>query len=97
MLGCVFFAILHARPPVQRAPGIPCALCFLRAKLFAKPRAHRAAGMRSRICRHCEEQRDEAIRSCFAAAWIASRSLSLGARSRDRLARNDDLKTALAD
>jgi hypothetical protein len=21
-----FFAILHARPPVQRAPGIPCAL-----------------------------------------------------------------------
>src|SRR4051812_17828486 len=26
MLVCVFFAILHARRPVQRAPGIPCAL-----------------------------------------------------------------------
>jgi hypothetical protein len=41
--------------------------------------------------RHCEAQRDEAIHSCFAARWIASRSLSSGAHSRDPLARNDDL------
>ena len=33
MLVCVFFfANLHARPRVQRAPGLPCALCFSRAR-----------------------------------------------------------------
>ena len=32
----------------------------------------------------------EAIHACFVAPWIASRSLSSGARSRDPLARNDD-------
>jgi hypothetical protein len=32
---------------------------------------------------------DEAIQSFFAALWIASRSLSSGAHSRDPLARND--------
>ena len=32
---------------------------------------------------------DEAIHSYFAERWIASRSLSSGARSRDPLARND--------
>ena len=26
---------LHTRPRVQRAPGLPCALCFLRANEFA--------------------------------------------------------------
>src|SRR4030088_234235 len=39
--------------------------------------------------RHCE--RSEAIHSFFAALWIASRSLSSGAHSRDPLARNDRL------
>src|SRR5450631_2311958 len=43
------------------------------------------------VIRHCEEQGDEAIHTCGADAWIASRSLSSGARSRDPLARNDDL------
>src|SRR5712672_822573 len=55
--------------------------------------------------RHCEEPtgpafgrpddklRDEAIHSSFVAPWIASRSLSSGAHSRDPLARNDDLST----
>src|SRR5947209_9074395 len=50
---------------------------------------------------HCEEPtgpafggpddklRDEAIHTCLAARWIASRSLSSGAHSRDPLARND--------
>jgi hypothetical protein len=32
---------------------------------------------------------DEAIHTCFAEPWIASRSLSSGAHSRDPLARND--------
>src|SRR6267154_2189291 len=40
-------------------------------------------------CRHCEERSDEAIHALFAARWIASRSLSSGAHSRDPLARND--------
>jgi hypothetical protein len=39
--------------------------------------------------RHCEERSDEAIHTFFAARWIASRSLSSGAHSRDPLARND--------
>src|SRR4051812_39687504 len=39
MLVCVFFAILHARRPVQRAPGIPCALCNRRTRNSGKPRA----------------------------------------------------------
>jgi hypothetical protein len=39
--------------------------------------------------RHCEERSDEAIQSHFAVPWIASRSLSSGAHSRDPLARND--------
>ena len=39
----------HTRPRVHWAPGIPCALCFPGRTVFAKPRAHRAAVMRSRI------------------------------------------------
>jgi hypothetical protein len=46
------------------------------------------AGYRFAILVICEERRDEAIHSCFAALWMASRSLSSGARSRDPLARN---------
>src|SRR6266436_1010713 len=62
-----------------------------------KLRAHRAARSRTHIRnqerRHCEERSDEAIHpSACAALWIASRSLSSGARSRDPVARNDGLK-----
>ena len=46
----------------------------------------------SGFCRHCEERSDEAIHFSCEARWIASRSLSSGARSRDRLARNDGVK-----
>src|SRR5258707_14062327 len=38
---------------------------------------------------HCEERSDEAIHTFFLALWIASRSLSSGARSRDPVARTD--------
>ena len=31
----VFCALLHTRPRVQRAPGLPCALCFKGAELPA--------------------------------------------------------------
>jgi hypothetical protein len=45
---------------------------------------------------HCEERSDEAIQSFWSqASWIASRSLSSGAHSRDPLARNDGLKCCL--
>ncbi len=48
-------------------------------------------GMASTCPRHCE--RSEAIHSFLCAAkWIASRSLSSGAHSRDPLARNDGAK-----
>jgi len=40
--------------------------------------------------RHCEERSDEAIHAFFVVRWIASRSLSSGAHSRDPLARNDE-------
>src|SRR6266478_3290631 len=47
MLVCFFH--FHASPRTRLAPGIPCALCFLRANDFAKPRTHRAAGSRGHI------------------------------------------------
>ena len=43
------------------------------------------------VGRHCEERSDEAIH-LHSWPWIASRSLSSGARSRDPLARNDGAK-----
>jgi hypothetical protein len=50
MLVCVFFiANLHARPRVQRAPGLPCALCHQRATTKHNSGARRVAGSRSRI------------------------------------------------
>src|SRR5712672_1463790 len=46
--------------------------------------------------RHCEERSDEAIHTFFCARWIASRSLSSGAHSRDPLARSDGLNVQFA-
>jgi hypothetical protein len=64
------FIFLHTRLRVHRAPGIPCALCYRRRERFAKLGRNRTARSRSRIlkleCRHCEEQRDEAIHSFLA-------------------------------
>jgi hypothetical protein len=40
--------------------------------------------------RHCEERQRRSNPFLLAARWIASRSLSSGAHSRDPLARNDD-------
>src|SRR6476659_6121721 len=44
-LGCLFLSAPRLR--VHRAPGIPCALCFIGRNFFAKPRAYRAARMRT--------------------------------------------------
>src|SRR5260370_7020495 len=35
MLVCVFWCVLHTRPRVQRAPGLPCALFLMRAEVWA--------------------------------------------------------------
>ena len=40
---------LHTRPRVQRAPGLPCALFQFRGRKSGKPRAIRAARMRTHI------------------------------------------------
>ena len=45
-----FLCTLRMRPRVQRASGIPCALCFHEgAKITSKPRAQRVARMRTHI------------------------------------------------
>src|SRR5712692_6681708 len=50
----------------------------------------------NRLHRHCEERSDEAIQFSAWRSWIASRSLSSGAHSRDPLARNDETATIIA-
>jgi hypothetical protein len=84
----VFIYILHARLRVHRAPGIPHALC--RAEDIQSSGDSRR-GNAELYQRHCEEQRDEAIQLSLLPqeSWIASRSLSSSAHSRDPVARND--------
>jgi hypothetical protein len=60
---------LHTGLRVQRAPGIPHAL--LGAEDKCKPRAHRAARSRSRVCTSLRAQRSNPFFLC-AARWIAS-------------------------
>src|SRR5260370_28288810 len=55
---------------------------------MAKARAPRAARTRTYVSRHCEERSDESIHLTSRQTWIASRSPSSGARSRDPLGRN---------
>jgi hypothetical protein len=103
----VCFLSLRTRLRVQRAPGIPHAL-FGRIdyEQLGRYPPRECEAVSRRLCEEYPDQRfalsehrlrDEAIHSCFlVASWIASRSLSSGAHSRDRLARNDDLKTPCA-
>jgi hypothetical protein len=42
---------LHARPRVQQAPGVPCALCFRGRRIPATTRVVRAAGSCSHVVR----------------------------------------------
>src|SRR6266581_7857665 len=60
---------LRTRPRVQRASGIPCALCFREvANITCKPRVHRAARMRKHVWTPviARSACDEAIHSFFA-------------------------------
>jgi hypothetical protein len=93
MLVCALPLPLHTRPRAHWAPGIPCALNSERAGNKGKTRGA-CAGEIVRVCLNviARSSCDEAIHSslaAFAAPWIASRSLSSGAHSRDPLARND--------
>jgi len=50
MLVCAFLCTSCTRDRgCQPAPGLPCALCFERAEVSSKTRAHRAAGSRRRV------------------------------------------------
>jgi hypothetical protein len=64
------------------------------AKETANPGRKRAAGMRRRVWGDVIARSEATKQSIllFAVAWIASRSLSSGAHSRDPLARNDGLE-----
>ena len=43
----LFRAFLHMRPRVQRAPGLPCALCFREGRMMDMTRADGVARMRT--------------------------------------------------
>jgi hypothetical protein len=72
----------HTRLRVRLAPGIPRALFGGRTyqATFGRIASRKCGGVPKEDHRHCE--RSEAIHSYFVAAWIASRSLSLGRASR---------------
>src|SRR5436309_4739898 len=81
--------ILHARLRAHQAPGIPCALCFLRGRTSKQNSRERRGEIAKPCLPSLRGAKRRAIHSSFAAPWIASRSLSSGAHSRDPLARND--------
>src|SRR5258706_7266006 len=82
-------------------PACPAPSDLRRRMVFAKARAHRAARMRSLVLETGATSLRGAKRRSnplflYVARWIASRSLSSGAHSRDPLARNDGLQLSLA-
>src|SRR6476661_4865281 len=89
----VCFFISHARLRAHRARHSLRPLISGGHEIQAKLARKAAARSRSRVCRHCVEQSDEAIHSSF--AW--RNGLLRGAcHSRDPLARNDGIKTCHA-
>jgi hypothetical protein len=87
-------AARRAEPGISRF-RVRCGACH-RAALCADPLASPRKNERNRHCLRqtqsvcARERNDEAIHTFFAARWIASRSPSSGAHSRDPLARNDE-------
>jgi hypothetical protein len=90
------------RHPAFPAPFLGSRRALRAEDSFPSTRAHHAARAWNHGCnyRHClrqtrsiyaRERSDEAIHCSLVARWIASRSLSSGAHSRDPLARNDVL------
>src|SRR3984957_5626271 len=99
LLAC--FLLLHARLRALRAPGIPCSPLgvalrplFFRANGFLD-NSDASRREKAEACLVFPSLRGAKRRSnpffLCAANWIASRSLSSGAHSRDPLARNDGL------
>src|SRR3979411_2694229 len=81
-------------PPVARKLSYPSWKVIVSASRgqYLKPGSQEPGffcGEDARSARHCEERSDEAIQLLLDCLWIASRSLSSGAHSRDPLARND--------
>jgi hypothetical protein len=75
---------------VHWAPGIPRALCFQGGDFMHNSDASRREIVELYLDVIARSESDEAINLLRAAKWIASRSLSSGAPSRDPLARNDE-------
>jgi len=64
---------LHTGLRVQRAPGIPHALCFSGREIKANLGRIAPRGRERAFKRHCEGQSDEAIHTFFLLRpWIAS-------------------------
>jgi hypothetical protein len=80
---------------IARSGATKQSILSLRGKMDCFASLAMTAPHLDRLCclklepRHCEERSDEAIHTFFCARWIASRTLSSGAHSRDPLARND--------
>src|SRR5258708_29232989 len=94
MLVCALSVQIARETAGAARTGVSLRPLISRAEDEIKPRAHRAAGMRNCVwnleSRHCEEHLRRS-NPCFLRAerWVASRSLSSGAHSRDAVARND--------
>jgi hypothetical protein len=89
LLACAkvhFFCTQGSR--VQPASGIPCALSVPGASIDPRARANPATRTILLVIARSEATKQSI--SPPAEAWIASRSLSSGAHSRDPLARNDE-------
>ena len=62
--------ILHTRPRVQRAPGLPCALVWARASV--KPRARPAPRDRETVSTVIASEAKQSIATSCTERWIAS-------------------------
>jgi hypothetical protein len=87
MLVCACYCFLHARPRVQRAPGVPCALFLCGRNDLQGPGETRRGN--AEVCFVVIASEAKQSTPPLAERWIASRSLSSGAHSRDPVARND--------
>jgi len=93
-LNLSLLACVNAHSFARKARGCGQHPAFPAPSDFGAPHRSQDSGESGRenvFARHCEERSDEAIQTFAAdAVWIASRSLSSGAHSRDPLARNDN-------
>jgi hypothetical protein len=79
MLVCAFsLCHLHTRPRVQRAPGVPCALCFQRVASCTNPGATRRGNAKACLDSSLRgaKRRSNPLFLCVA-RWIASLTLAM--------------------